>query len=171
MRCSEAVGAHQRGHAYCCASDPVISVFHAHREVLISKASQIDLVYETRRCRHHVQNLLLEDTNDIHGSTRHVDLIRALSAASHDLPRPPTTFLFSSHLTSVSRMLFTRLPALLLTAVLLPSFAEAGLFYKSSPVKMLDAKSFKKAMRENVRLVFIVNTLFSILISDRLLDG
>ena len=68
-------------------------------------------------------------------------------------------------------MLFTRLPALPLTAVLLPSFVEAGLFYKSSPVKMLDAKSFKKAMRENVRLVFIVNTLFSILISDHLLDG
>jgi len=46
-------------------------------------------------------------------------------------------------------MLFSQLPALLLAAVMLPSFAEAGIFYKSSPVKMLDAKSFKKAMREN----------------------
>ena len=52
-------------------------------------------------------------------------------------------------------MLFTRLPILLLTAVLLPSFAEAGLFYKGSAVKMLDAKSFKKAMRENVRSVVV----------------
>jgi len=56
-------------------------------------------------------------------------------------------------------MLFARLPILLLTAVLLPSFVEAGLFYKSSPVKMLDAKSFKKVMRENVRLGFIWNAL------------
>lgn len=54
-------------------------------------------------------------------------------------------------------MLFARLPILLLTAVLLPSFAEAGIFYKNSPVKMLDAKSFKKAMRENVRPVFVWN--------------
>ncbi|KAF9779247.1 thioredoxin-like protein [Thelephora terrestris] len=46
-------------------------------------------------------------------------------------------------------MLFSRLPVLLLTAVLLPSLVEAGLFFKSSPVKMLDAKSFKKALREN----------------------
>ena len=52
-------------------------------------------------------------------------------------------------------MLFSQLPALLLAAVMLPSFVEAGMFYKSSPVKMLDAKSFKKAMRENVRLVLI----------------
>jgi len=36
-----------------------------------------------------------------------------------------------------------------LATVMSPSFAEAGLFYKNSPVKMLDAKSFKKAMREN----------------------
>lgn len=68
-------------------------------------------------------------------------------------------------------MLFTQLPALLLTAVLLPSFVEAGLFYGDSPVKMLDAKSFKKAMRENVRSVLIGNTLPSILISDPVLDG
>jgi len=54
-------------------------------------------------------------------------------------------------------MLFARLPILLLTAVLLPSFVEAGLFYKGSPVKMLDAKSFKKVMRENVRLGFTWN--------------
>jgi len=46
-------------------------------------------------------------------------------------------------------MLLARLPILLLTAVLLPSFVEAGIFYKNSAVKMLDAKSFKKAMREN----------------------
>jgi len=46
-------------------------------------------------------------------------------------------------------MLLARLPILLLTAVMLPSFAEAGIFYKDSPVKMLDAKSFKKVMREN----------------------
>ena len=57
-------------------------------------------------------------------------------------------------------MLFARLPILLLTAVLLPSFAEAGLFYKNSPVKMLDAKSFKKVMRENVRWVFVGNAPF-----------
>ena len=68
-------------------------------------------------------------------------------------------------------MLFAQLPALLLTALLSSSFVEAGLFYRDSPVKMLDAKSFKKAMRENVRLVFIGNTLPSILISDRVLDG
>jgi hypothetical protein len=47
-------------------------------------------------------------------------------------------------------MLLARLPVLFLAAVLLPSFVEAGLFYKNSPVKMLDAKSFKKVMRENV---------------------
>jgi len=52
-------------------------------------------------------------------------------------------------------MLFSQLPALLLAAVMLPSFVEAGIFYKNSPVKMLDAKSFKKAMRENVRLVVV----------------
>ena len=52
-------------------------------------------------------------------------------------------------------MLFAQLPVLLLTAVLLPSFVEAGIFYKNSPVKMLDAKSFKKVMRENVRSVFV----------------
>jgi hypothetical protein len=48
-------------------------------------------------------------------------------------------------------MLLSRLPTLLFTAVLLSSAVEAGLFYKNSPVKMLDAKSFKKAMKENVR--------------------
>jgi len=57
-------------------------------------------------------------------------------------------------------MLFARLPILLLSAVLLPSFVEAGLFYKNSPVKMLDAKAFKKAMRENVRWVLVGNPLF-----------
>jgi len=46
-------------------------------------------------------------------------------------------------------MLLSQLPVLLLAAALLPSVVEAGLFYKTSPVKMLDAKSFKKAMREN----------------------
>ena len=44
--------------------------------------------------------------------------------------------------------------------MLLPSVVEAGLFYKSSPVKMLDAKSFKKAMRENVRYDFLRNAVF-----------
>jgi len=52
-------------------------------------------------------------------------------------------------------MLFSQLPVLLLAAVMLPSFAEAGMFYKNSPVKMLDAKSFKKAMRENVGWAFV----------------
>ena len=51
-------------------------------------------------------------------------------------------------------MLLYQLPILLLTAVLLPSAVEAGLFYKSSPVKMLEAKSFKEVMRENVRHKF-----------------
>jgi len=54
-------------------------------------------------------------------------------------------------------MLLARLPILLLTAVLLPSFVEAGIFYKNSAVKMLDAKSFKKAMRENVRCAVVEN--------------
>jgi len=56
-------------------------------------------------------------------------------------------------------MLVSRLPVLLLAAVMLPSFAEAGMFYKNSPVKMLDAKSFKKAMRENVRWAFVCNVV------------
>ena len=57
-------------------------------------------------------------------------------------------------------MLLSRLPILLLTAVLLPSVVEAGIFYKNSPVKMLEAKSFKKAMRENVRYEFARNSVF-----------
>jgi len=36
----------------------------------------------------------------------------------------------------------------------------AGLFYKGSAVKMLDAKSFKKAMRENVCPAFVRNASF-----------
>lgn len=56
-------------------------------------------------------------------------------------------------------MLLSQLPVLLLTAVLLPSVVEAGLFYKSSPVKMLDAKSFKKTMRENVRHEVVENAV------------
>lgn len=56
-------------------------------------------------------------------------------------------------------MLFSQLPVLLLVAVMLPSFAEAGMFYKNSPVKMLDAKSFKKAMRENVGWMFVGNVV------------
>ena len=58
-------------------------------------------------------------------------------------------------------MLLTQLPMLLLTAMMLPSFAEAGIFYKNSPVKMLDAKSFKKVMRENVRSS-VVGSVFSL---------
>ena len=58
-------------------------------------------------------------------------------------------------------MLFSQLPVLLLAAVLLPSVVEAGLFYKGSPVKMLDAKSFKKAMRENVGHQSAENDTFS----------
>ena len=57
-------------------------------------------------------------------------------------------------------MLFARLPILILSAVLLPSFVEAGMFYKDSPVKMLDAKAFKKAMRENVSWALVGNALF-----------
>lgn len=56
-------------------------------------------------------------------------------------------------------MLLSQLPILLLTAVLLPSVVEGGLFYKNSPVKMLDAKSFKKVMRENVRRKFVRNVI------------
>jgi len=56
-------------------------------------------------------------------------------------------------------MLFPQLPFLLLAATMFPSFVEAGMFYKNSPVKMLDAKSFKKAMRENVRCVVVWNAL------------
>ena len=58
-------------------------------------------------------------------------------------------------------MLFSQLPVLLFTAMMLPSFAEAGIFYKNSPVKMLDAKSFKKVMRENVRCA-VVGSVFSL---------
>ena len=56
-------------------------------------------------------------------------------------------------------MRFSQLPILLLAAVLLPSVVQAGLFYKSSPVKMLDAKSYKKAMRENVRHKFVRDSI------------
>jgi hypothetical protein len=56
-------------------------------------------------------------------------------------------------------MLLARLPVLLLASILLPSFVEAGLFYKTSPVKMLDVKSFKKVMRENVGYESVENTL------------
>lgn len=46
-------------------------------------------------------------------------------------------------------MLSTHLLALMLA--LAPSLASAGLFPPDSVVKMLDPKSFKKAMRANVR--------------------
>ena len=86
----------------------------------------------------------------------------ALSATSLSTLRPDQSSpqLHLSLLSIVSRMLFSRIPILFLTAVLLPSVVEAGLFYKSSPVKMLDAKSFKKAMRENVRYDFLRNAVF-----------
>ena len=70
----------------------------------------------------------------------------------------PTTSLSSSQFSP--RMFYSRLPILLLTAVLLPLFVQAGLFYGGSAVKMLDAKLFKKAMRENVRLTFVRNASF-----------
>lgn len=41
---------------------------------------------------------------------------------------------------------------LLLSLVFVPAFVSAAVFPPDSLVKMLDAKSFKKAMKANVRL-------------------
>ena len=86
----------------------------------------------------------------------HVNRSRLILIRSATNPHPSLTSTTTSlSLSATFKMLFSQLPVLLLAAVMLPSFAEAGMFYKNSPVKMLDAKSFKKAMRENVGWAFV----------------
>ena len=85
-----------------------------------------------------------------------LNLISATNPSRHNLSSATLTI---SLVSAPFKMLFAQLPVLLLTAMMLPSFAEAGIFYKNSPVKMLDAKSFKKVMRENVRWAFVGNAL------------
>lgn len=43
--------------------------------------------------------------------------------------------------------------------LLVPKFVHAGLFPKSSLVKMIDAKEFKEVMKLNVRVVYMLRGL------------
>ena len=49
--------------------------------------------------------------------------------------------------------LFAALVQLSLILLLAPTFVHAGLFPKSSLVKMIDAKEFKEVMKLNVRVL------------------
>jgi protein disulfide-isomerase A6 len=53
-------------------------------------------------------------------------------------------------------MLLPYLHLLTLTLALVPSYVSAALYPKNSQVKMIDARGFKNAMKENVRVSTIL---------------